>query len=515
MLNSSPIKPFGEISFENEIEVLGNKWEEYFFDHTPFVAGALSSDTYLIVGRRGSGKSSLMQHFLYQDTYTNSDYINIGRAENYNTELFDIARKLEYSQELAIQKLVELWDFIIWQLIFKKLVDKNGVIKKAIEHDDDDLTASNFIKLVLRGVLKKVDLSTGDDIIEMINEKLDSRKIATAKERVLEIVKDEPLFIVIDSREQYAVSNFYEMWITAALIQCASQFNVLYARKGIHLKVCIADEIFPYMKEQFITNTLKYIRNPLYMYWRPKDLMRLICWRFFKYLKLTGLLKGQNHSINWDSHKEVYQELWLPYFGQSIINSRGIEENTFPYILRHTHLRPRQLILVCNKIARLAKNKGEFPRFSPTTIIQGIVSSEVDLADELINSYRGIQPSTGDIISSLEGLPMEFMGNELYKAAKRTSGHWNNGEYSPLEFIKLVVELGIIGRKRGLTDHQTKIIKADFEFAVKDRLFINEKDACVIHPLFYSKLNINRNSPVSFCVYPFPNMPEFQIIEDL
>lgn len=41
---------FGEISFENEIVLLGNKWEEYFFDYIFFVVGVLFFDNYLIVG---------------------------------------------------------------------------------------------------------------------------------------------------------------------------------------------------------------------------------------------------------------------------------------------------------------------------------------------------------------------------------------------------------------------------------------------------------------------------------
>ncbi|MCB0526485.1 MAG: hypothetical protein KDC86_18350 [Saprospiraceae bacterium] len=56
------------------------------------------------------------------------------------------------------------------------------------------------------------------------------------------------------------------------------------------------------------------------------------------------------------------------------------------------------------------------------------------------------------------------------------------------------------------------IIQADFEFALRDRMFINEKDTCVIHPMYYSKLNINRNKPVNKCVYPFPQHPDFNIL---
>lgn len=110
MQNKSLIQPFGEISFETEFAKLGAKWEEYFFEHTYFVNGSLEPDTYLIVGRRGSGKSSLVQNFLYQDKYPNSDYINIGKAENYNAELLEVAVNLKYSQELATQKIVKLWD---------------------------------------------------------------------------------------------------------------------------------------------------------------------------------------------------------------------------------------------------------------------------------------------------------------------------------------------------------------------------------------------------------------------
>ena len=514
MQNKSLIRPFGEISFENEIRKLGTYWEEYFFEYTSFVDGALSQDTYLIVGRRGSGKSSLVQHFVYQDKYPKADNINLGQAENYNTDLFDIASKLEYSEELAIQKLVKLWEFIVWQLIFKKLEDHNIIIKKAIEKEGKDSSASKFIKLLLKGLIEKLPLSTSNDILDLIYRKLNQKSVEIAKELVLDIVKNEPLFVVIDSREQYDINNIHEMWITSALIQCASEFNVNYAQRGIHLKVCIADEIFPHIKEQYMTNTMKYIQDPLYMYWRPKDLMRLVCWRLFKYLKVNGLTTLKEESIKWNSYRDIYQKLWIPFFGETIINLRGVKERTFPYILRHTHLRPRQLIYVCNHIAKLAIEKEEFPYFSEDTIRKGVRNSEIELADELINSYSKIYPRSGDIIASLEGLPIEFKGNELSIAANRTAGFWS-GNYSQMEFTKLVLELGIIGRKRGATDEHSKIIKADFEFAIKDRLFITEKDTCVIHPLFYSKLNINRNNPQPFCVYPFPDHPEFSMIEEL
>lgn len=505
-------QPFGEISFEDEFEQLGEKkWEEYFFEYTYFVDEALNPRTYLIVGRRGSGKSSLLQHILYQDKYPDSDYIDFGFAESYNSELYKIAANIDLSQELKVQKLVKVWDYIIWQIVFKKLAEHSNKIKLGIFDDCTDPSIANFLKLTLKSILNKHDVSHGDDMVEMLTKRADESRFKNAQQSVIQKLQTNPLFIVIDSREKYSLNNESEMCITAALIQSAATFCHKYAKVGLHIKVCIADEIFPYIKERYITNSLKYIKNTLYMYWRPKDLLRLICWRFFKFLKLNKINKYKESEIKWDSYKDILEKVWKPHFGSKIKNYRGIEEDTFAYILRHTHLRPRQLIYVCNKIAILANRKEEFPNFSQETIRRAVKNSEVDLSDEILNSYSTVYPYAGDIVSALEGMPIQFKCKELYIASKRTASYWPQGEYSQLVFIKLLLELGIVGRKRENTNTQ-KFIAADFEFALQDRLFVTEKDSCVIHPMFYSKLNINRNNPTDDCIYPFPDRPEFKEI---
>ena len=499
-------RPFGEICFEAEKRKFRENWEEYFFEHTSFVQKSLDPATYLIVGRRGSGKSSLTEHFQYQAKYPDPVFINFVKAENYTPELFDIAKKMEYSTELAIQKLVEVWDYLIWQLIFKKCSHMHPAIKKAVVFADEEHSSSAVIKLLLKGIGEKMGIAeTGKEIIDYVAKYNRNKNSTEAKEQILKMAEKKAFFIVIDSREQCSVKNIYEMWITAALVQFASEFNTELAYNNIHIKVCIADEIFPYLKEEYITNTLKYVRDVLYMQWRPKDLIRLICWRFFKYLKINKLIEHNEEDIEWNSYDDINKKIWLPYFGEFIINRRGVKEKTFPYLLRHTHLRPRQLILVCNKMAAIAADQDSFPYFSEEIIKQAIIESEIDLADELINSYANIYPNAGDIISALEGMPIEFNGNELHKVGQRTASQWTE-KFSKMEFSKLVIEMGIVGRKRGVTDPATSIIRADFEYTIIDRLFVNEKDTCVIHPLFYSKLNINKgNAAKNTCVYPFPD----------
>lgn len=72
----------------------------------------------------------------------------------------------------------------------------------------------------------------------------------------------------------------------------------------------------------------------------------------------------------------------------------------------------------------------------------------------------------------------------------------------------MVTELGIVGRQRRGPSSPQGIVEADFEFLLEDRLFLTEKDVCVIHPMFHRKLNTDAESGV--VVYPFPDHPEFK-----
>ena len=56
--------PFGAESCEHELEALQDRYQEYYYEQSRFNTEALDSDTYLIVGRRGSGKTSFALRIL-------------------------------------------------------------------------------------------------------------------------------------------------------------------------------------------------------------------------------------------------------------------------------------------------------------------------------------------------------------------------------------------------------------------------------------------------------------------
>nr|RNJ67081.1 MAG: hypothetical protein EDM05_22385 [Leptolyngbya sp. IPPAS B-1204] len=60
--------PFGEADCESEVKLLKQEYSEYFFYHTRFNSSALDPSVFLIVGRRGSGKTALAHFFFVSKT---------------------------------------------------------------------------------------------------------------------------------------------------------------------------------------------------------------------------------------------------------------------------------------------------------------------------------------------------------------------------------------------------------------------------------------------------------------
>jgi polynucleotide 5'-kinase involved in rRNA processing len=59
--------PFGEESCEHEFKVLQDEYKRFYYNQSRFNTEALEEDVYLIVGRRGSGKTSLTKYFGFQE----------------------------------------------------------------------------------------------------------------------------------------------------------------------------------------------------------------------------------------------------------------------------------------------------------------------------------------------------------------------------------------------------------------------------------------------------------------
>jgi predicted NACHT family NTPase len=95
------LQPFGELSCEEDITTLGvDGYRSYYFDETPFGERALSQDCYLIIGRRGSGKTALAQSFKFQRMYRNAAVVDVHAGDSFETMRTEAAQ-LRVSENLC------------------------------------------------------------------------------------------------------------------------------------------------------------------------------------------------------------------------------------------------------------------------------------------------------------------------------------------------------------------------------------------------------------------------------
>ena len=492
--------PFGMESCEAELRILGEeKYSDLYFDETPFNNIAIHEDTYLIIGRRGSGKTALAQYFSFQKQIPNPTCIEVHKPEVYQQVLSEISRRTSESRAIAVAHLKRVWEFVIWSLIAHTVETDPLELGQDEEDPARQGSMSQRVADLIQYLMRFFDDSDDKTIGITLERTVNEENLTDVKAAAIKFAKRKPLIVAIDTLEQYDISNDALMNALAALIEYAAEFNLDYVPKNIHLKVFVSGEVFPHVEESVLLNPLKAVRKPVYLLWRPKDLLRLIGWRFYRYLEAEGLWKNKPNTIDWDDDTEVLNKVWIPHFRQSHINARGRPEDTWPYVLRHTQMRPRQLIVICNSIAQLAIQDGTFPNFEDHQIVDGVKLAELRLAREILNSFSEIYPGVDRIVSALSGLPKLFKGNELDKRASQSAAEWKT-EYSPSRFKQLVSELGIVGRvTRG--DENSDFIDADFEYGSTERLMLTHRDSCVIHPMFYQKLNIIINTEAR--VMPF------------
>src|SRR5438270_7113132 len=103
MQTSAPvtrIKPFGEADCESEIIELKDRYRSLYFDETPFNIAAVNPNTYLIIGRRGAGKTALSRYFSFPGTFKNPIYIHVEEPDAYHEVLSTVSSRASEHREI-------------------------------------------------------------------------------------------------------------------------------------------------------------------------------------------------------------------------------------------------------------------------------------------------------------------------------------------------------------------------------------------------------------------------------
>ncbi len=453
----------------------------------------------VLVGRRGSGKSSLLisvpaRKYLASElrseearefkerfqisskalTSTPNLVVNINTAD-------EITRIEEDWNRRGVVPLVEVvgdqWRQRIWLTVARRLSEESiaslpdNIKKFALNHDIEAF------------------ISTGTYIAELSNAK-------SFQQLLEDFLVDNKIRVVvtIDNIELTKSSETF-VAVLSGLIAAVGHF-IARRRGAMDVKLCLPAESFSEI-EQVAIRPDKDLYRVQYLHWNAAELLHLAAKRLRTYFSIWDPEEYKQTVDLKLSDRTSLIGFWHRYLPPEITNSFGVPESTITYILRHTQLLPRQFILIMNCICRRFRSDGDpifSRRFSPAEIVKGVEDSERPSLKAVVKMYDPPGLFLDRMLKQvLPRLPVEFDYGTLQSiwnsSAKRTMETIGKNEF--FEFWELLFAVGVLGM-RSPTEDSKIYYTARFEYNTKYQLAISDKDRICVHPMFSRIYNVDR-----------------------
>ena len=462
-------------------------------------------DPSVIVGRRGSGKTS----FLYgASNYDVTE--SISTAKTFSEIVLSINSKTDAF--IFPENVAELWENLFTLSIFRAtaLKYKEPANDAAILRDycakqglsPDDSVEDWLWKLVriARDKVKNEAVSSVAAVVSALAGE-DYDKAREALFRMLRTNKARAV-LLIDSLEQYPVRMSTVAHAMAGLLMCVGEFNERH--DCLHVRICLPAEMYHEFME-LAPNPVKNFSHGITLHWHASELLNIAANRLKIYLAIhyPQYIGNELEPVGKDKANDFLQR-FLP---KQVTNGYGGPEPAIAYILRHTQLMPRHLLRILNTIFREAHSGGleSYPKVDARNVVRGIKLAEVNLADEVCSAFKIRYPTLRSTCEkSIPHLPYKFSEGMLQQVFNR-HGKKASGFDDFEDYKRMLIETAAIGRVTDTED--PKYVNGQFEYTAAHKLITSTHDELCLHPIFSEVFQFDRSqNPIP--VYPFGTDPD-------
>lgn len=477
------------------------------FDPKNKIFNEIESNPSIIFGRKGSGKTSYLKSAYFQNDFEVVDELKSpGSFSEVIKTINQTGGSFYFSEEVA-----ELWEKLFQVAVLPKIVKSFNSPTKEIDLINDFLGKHGYkgaagAQKFLWNILLSVRANAANGSIASTATKVvtditgaDFDDIKDAAIKILQENKSK-VILLVDSYEHYPTEIDKFEHATAGLLRCVGAFNKTH--DFLNIRVALPSELYHYFSK-ISSAPLKDFNYTIVLHWHSQELLSIVAHRLRYYLDLY--YPDLNEEIE-PASKESTLNLLKKYLPETVKNGLGVNENTVAYILRHTQLLPRHLIMFLNSIFELSrKHDSNHPFVSEKSVLDGIRKAEGNLTVEIINAYKQIYPTLGDVCSScINEIPLSFTSGDLQKIYNR-HGKKSSGFDSFNTFKEMLIETGVIGLVINETD---KYFEGRFEYTMPHRLVTSSTDKLCIHPVFAEVYRFKKTSSAVKTVYPYGTDPD-------
>jgi len=466
----------------------------------------------LIVGRRGSGKTAVTAALLASSSKSSSTtssqiysdiYIHIDSWKSLDSLIERVGWDCSHSignggdwESLVSETVARHWAKRFWVAIFEEFY--------SMANDPENESVTRLTLPLICKYIEGADFLTSKS--ELTNDVLEKQYTETLNSVVDYLTEHElHCYVVIDSLEEYPIRSNKFSKVIGGLLKCVNEFNDDYPCASIIC--CLPHEIEPLVVRR-AANKIKDLSDAdgvTRLKWRPIELLKIVAERYRAFLRIYQkddpefLSSITNLDFNRRQHLRKFYELTLP---DRITNKYGQSELTIPYIIRHTQLLPRELLIILNKAIVLSHQKlGSWRHVTDESIVNAVDMEQGDLLDQILKPYLSIYPQTVEACRIIVPELPPVCGYEDLQIHGRKFNKLTSHEVS--EPWETLFEIGVLGYvDESLSGKSDYYLYGSFHYNSNSPFVLGTGRKYCIHPIFSGSWRLNRSNISGDFVYP-------------
>lgn len=482
-------------------------------------------DRWILVGRKGSGKSSYIDFRLNEKNDILKDVIR--PSERLNREVLSVYTRIvttlgrgaspEQIEEDVKANLTLALEFLINTTIMRSIVDhqEGSILRGEVETLHTFLVANNLhTGSIVRKALKLIHTLSKNEVIGNMVDAVDQIS-QISYEDALDAMHDwisssgEKIILYIDGIDDFGFD--YSIRYRAlynAMLSTVMRINELAIQERLSLRILLAipSELF---ENTVLWNRDKILKKTAYLHWEDKNKVQNLVNK-----RIAVELGRRKHKPRWkeDLYSVNSAHTWDRFFPRTIYNKKGRQEQLFPFILRHSMYTPRTVLDICTRVLEameihdlsgILPDEGTSSAMQSTLIVDSVEEQTIQIARSIQDVFSKMFTGFDQLLHTFQGAQNGFHPDQIMNFLENnctslvTDMATKKQIDDPNELLQILFRSGFLGLGRSTHEAPPNCEQFRLEFSyVKPVILYNSWDIAVISPVFYDFVG-TRRTPLS------------------